>query len=106
MGRSSAMLETGKSFLVSRYILFYKSCLKLVTQLCVGSQDETLSTGFPEGHVPSCHIWLQRCSFSAPHATSLPLVAQLLLSTSRTVHVGRGLTVFTQDTIFHCVHLS
>lgn len=63
MGRSFTMLETGKSFLVPRYILFYKSCLKLVTQLCVGSQDETLSTGSPEGHVPSCHIRLQHCSF-------------------------------------------
>lgn len=106
MGRSFTVLETGKSFLVPRYILFYKSCLKLVTQLCVGSQDETLSTGSPEGHVPSCHIRLQHCSFSAPHATSLQLVAQLLLSTSRTMHVGRRLTVFTQDTMFRCVHLS
>ena len=106
MGRSFTMLETGKSFLVPRCIQFYKSCPKLVLQLCVGSQDETLSIGSPDGHVPSCHVGLQHHSFCAPHVSGLQLVPHLLLSISRIVHVGWELTVFTQDTKVHCVHLS
>lgn len=106
MRRSFTMLETGKSFLFPRCIQFYKSCSKLVSQLCAGSQDETLSIRPPEGHVPSCHIGLQHSSFCAPRASGLQLILHLLLTISRTVHVGWGLTVFTQDTKVHCVHLS
>lgn len=75
-------------------------------QLCVGSQDETLSIGSPEGDIPSSYAGLQHHSFCAPHVNGLQLVPHLLLSISRIVHVGWGLTVFTQDTKVHCVHLS
>lgn len=78
MGRSFAMLETGKSFLVPRCIQCYYSCPKLVSHFCVGSQDETLSIGSPEGHVPSCHAGLQHRSFLAPHASGLQLAPHLL----------------------------
>lgn len=106
MGRSFTVLETGKSFLVPRCIQFYRSCPKLVSQLCMGSQDETLIIGSPEGHVPSCHVGLQHCSSCTPHENGLQLVPHLLLNISRIVRVGPQLTVFTQDTKVHSVHLS
>lgn len=103
-GRSFTMLETGNNFLVPSCIQFNKSCPKLVSELYMGSQDEMLSTCSPEGRVPSCHIGLPHNSFWAPH--DLGLVPHLLLSVCRIAHVGQGLTLFTQDTRVHCVHLS
>jgi len=94
MNRSFPMLENGKSFLVPRCIQFYKSFPELVSQLCIGSQDEFLIIGFPEGHIPSCHVGLQHRPFYAPYASSLQLVPHLVLSISGIVHVGWGLTVF------------